>query len=122
MVNFGLQLLQSRHMPWALEYLEYDRLKEVLDRESYANDLISTNSRTETSSEFISLLYMQTEKISLFVIQELGRISLDLTDCRQDLARFALDADHEDLQSLEEKYVRVGENSPNLWPTIFSLI
>ena len=33
MVNFGEQLIVSQYVPWALHYLDYQHLKQVLDDE-----------------------------------------------------------------------------------------
>ena len=110
MVNFGQKLLQARHMPWALEYLDYDQLKQLLDREFQDNALSSRQSAASGNSpDFISLLYIQTEKVSFFVIQELGRITADLTNCRQDLLRCVTVPDPAELVSLEDKYIEAGE-------------
>lgn len=110
MVNFGQKLLQSRHLPWALEYLDYEQLKQLLDREFQDNALSSRQPAASTNtSDFISLLYIQTEKVSFFAIQELGRITADLAKCRQDLLRCVSIPDPADLISLEDQYTEAGK-------------
>lgn len=110
MVNFGEKILEAHYLPWALHYIDYDHLKQVLDESFTQEDGGSQSSRQSASkSEFLSLLYIQTERVSFFVLQELGRITLDLAGCRQELLKGVDISETTELIFLEEKYVEAGE-------------
>ena len=113
MVNFGEKLLNSLYLPWALHYMDYEHLKQVLDEEyndkENKSSLSQASRQSTVNSEFISLLYLQTEKVSFFVLQELGRITLELAECRQELLRGVNVADAAELVYLEDKYIEAGE-------------
>jgi hypothetical protein len=137
MVNFGERLLESRHGPWSDYYIDYAQLKQVLEEESNlsqggraedkkghhgSNGSLSallthyssaTANKYLHTSEFLSVLYRQTEKVSFFVLQEQGRVSCELAACRQELLLRdqLLDPEKDTLRELillEDKYMQAG--------------
>ena len=101
-MKFGKKLLDQRYDPWVSYYLDYEQLKDVLDKTSRASqysyhaendshaDFSMTSSMQITASmkhhpvtaEFLSVFHVQLEKMLLFVIQEQGRIATELLSCR----------------------------------------
>ena len=110
MVNFGEKLISSQYLPWAFHYLDYHHLKEILESE-YKDTKSHTSLSTRQSAinaEFLSQLYTQTEKVAFFVLQEEGRITFQLEDCRRNLLRGVDVGSVDELVSMEEKYVAAG--------------
>lgn len=101
-MKFGKKLLDQQYGPWVSYYLDYEQLKDVLDKTSrdfqYShhaeNDSHAEYSMTSSvhyltslkhhpvTAEFLSVLHVQLEKMLLFVIQEQGRIATALLNCR----------------------------------------
>jgi SPX domain len=127
MVNFGEELLDSQYIPWALYYIDYLYLKKVLEEECKLGDDHNNNKsrgRWSTSRQssgggsainsqlFLSVLYVQTEKVTFFALQEQGRIAMALDECRQELLPRGVNnlvgTSINELVLLEEKYVEIG--------------
>jgi SPX domain len=116
MVNFGEDLLVSQHVPWALYYIDYLYLKKMLEEEYKHGDDNKSHGSWSTrqsasgavSSQFLSVLYVQTEKVTFFVLQEQGRITIAMDECRQELLKGVNLVDTSELVLLEEKYVEIG--------------
>ncbi|CAB9521859.1 SPX domain-containing membrane protein OsI [Seminavis robusta] len=124
MVNFGEKLITTQYVPWALHYIDYQHLKQVLEEEYHDvsasgkgmdNKSIatatwtiggSTAANNNNSQFFLSVLYHQTEKVAFFVLQEQGRITSTLDECRQELLKGASEMD--ELVQLEGTYVETG--------------
>ena len=85
MVNFGETLRVSRHVGWADYYLDYEHLKAILlSADNPYEDLHRPHSHpNEIHAAFLSQLYVETEKISFFVWQEVGRLTTELASCRR---------------------------------------
>jgi cyanate permease len=102
-MKFGKKLLDQQYGPWVSYYLNYEQLKDVLEKSSRDDSLYShhaesdshadyslTSSLPFTSSmkhhpvtaEFLSVFHVQLEKMLLFVVQEQGRIATELLTCR----------------------------------------
>ena len=114
MVNFGHKLLESHFPPWSAHYIDYNSLKQVLEdesREKEDTNKYQSSQNFTTLSSFLAALYIQTEKITFFVLQELGRITFELAECRQTLSE-STDATvtFDSLHHLKHKYVQIGEN------------
>ena len=86
----------------------------------------STTTPITISSTFVAQLYMETEKVSFFVLSEIGKITSELSECRQnqqlkvgtstsaitddDNNEIDLDIDGLLLQTLESKYCEIGHH------------
>jgi hypothetical protein len=116
MVNFGEVLLVSQYVPWALFYIDYLYLKKVLeegckhgdDNKSHGSWSTRQSAGGAVSPQFLSVLYVQTEKVTFFVLTEQGRITMALEECRQELLKGINLVDTSELVLLEEKYVEIG--------------
>jgi hypothetical protein len=98
MVNFGNKLVALEHKPWSDFYLDYARLKDILesipDEEQVRRQHIleldnksieeqGTATQLDGSFEFIHVLNREVEKILLFFLQEQGEIAASLAGCRR---------------------------------------
>ena len=152
MVNFGQKLLVAKYKPWSSYYIDYEQLKDRLEQQrasirnaavvtsgdqqprstSSSSSSLSTSSPSPSSSSssgFLSCLYLQTEKVSFFVLQEQGKITKELADCRRHQLLMAphreggggggpqeeeeekgvgMLLDEHSISLLEERYVKVG--------------
>jgi len=127
MVNFGQQLEASKqseaYNAWSKFYIDYGHLKNVIDDEytssktdihhrknqlSQGSSLSVSWRSTEVSTNFLSSLHLESEKVSFFVIQEFGRLAAELSQCRLELLRGISLTDASDLVHLEEKYIETG--------------
>lgn len=102
-MKFGKKLLDQRYGPWASYYLDYEQLKEVLDKTndesqdalqsaeigSHADFSLTSSTHYMASlkhhpitAEFLGVFHVQLEKMLLFVIQEQGRIAIELSTFR----------------------------------------
>jgi predicted MFS family arabinose efflux permease len=127
-MHFGQTLEAHQHAPWALYYLDYESLKEILDQdEQDATDFdthdgsrsleISTTSRWTLATryskshpvtkEFLAFLQRQMEKILLFLLQEQGRIATSLANCRLHLSQAQTE---DELGALNQSYQDAGRH------------
>jgi hypothetical protein len=88
MVNFGQKILSHQESsPWAAYYLDYEKLKAVLEVETIDHGSIGSFSYQTfpINGEFLHELHIQAEKIVLFVLSRQGEIAQRLTERRQKL-------------------------------------
>jgi hypothetical protein len=88
MVNFGQKILDHQESsPWATYYLDYEKLKAVLEVETVDHASIGSFSYQTfpINGEFLHELHTQAEKIVLFVLSRQGEIAQGLTERRQKL-------------------------------------
>lgn len=118
MTGFGKQLLKSRHEPWAGSYIEYDRLKNVLqelgrdeeDRQKLlapSRSFLSLSmSQEPAASGFEQLIDQQIEKIVLFFLQKQGELARRFRELTPDSELGNADVD---TQTEYRKYIEIGE-------------
>ena len=135
-MQFGKKLLSLRYKPWAAYYLDYQQLKEILEREDHETQPVQTIStatlpaleaadnvsldvsmtsrwttqsykRDPVTNAFMAALHLQMEKILLFVLQEQGHIAVELADCRSQMWQAQTD---EAYSTLYEDYLQVGQH------------
>lgn len=99
MVQFGKKIITFQHEPWSPHYLAYGELKSILQKEKDQDNLqeellleedeesenLSSFWQQTHSAEFLKCLHLQLEKILLFVLQEQGRIAIELAECRNSM-------------------------------------
>ena len=120
MAGFGKRLQKCRHEPWAAAYIEYDRLKNVL-QELERNDsrqglnasrsFLSLTIAQEPATGFEQLIDLEIEKIVLFFLQkqgELARRFRELSPYEDVLIQELGNADV-NTQAEYSKYLEIGE-------------
>lgn len=122
MVEFGKQIVEARYPPWQDYYLDYNKLKGLLERKAERtaasvdrghadNDMITVSlsslrqlsllnvAQTVLETEFLHLLDSEVEKVVLFFLEKQGDMGRNLTSCRQRQSRLAISL--EELQPLD---------------------
>ena len=94
-MHFGKKLLEQRYRPWESHYLDYNQLKDVLERggcdhddkkddEESSNTFISKADITPTTLDFASRFDEQVESVVFFVLHQQGLIASQLARLRQE--------------------------------------
>lgn len=91
-MHFGKKLLAARYEPWAVHYLDYDRLKSLLEDRPpplatapIEEDSFHWSVHGEEGSEFLRLLNREVEKIFLFFLAEQGRLASELSQLQHEM-------------------------------------
>ena len=120
MVNFGKRLQALQYTPWKGQYLDYNRLKGVLETD-VTNDLAAFRER-----EFVRQLNREIEKIVLFFLEQQGILAARLStlreqerECSLQVRELATHSGSENilltkLNDLSQQYREVGEDLVHL--------
>ena len=116
MVNFGRRLKAHQFAPWKSHYLDYSKLKDILETET-SEELAAFRER-----EFVRQLNRDIEKIVLFFLYEQGQLAVRLSklgeeerECSLEVRELAAHTGKEadtltKLKELSQQYTVVGED------------
>lgn len=119
MVEFGKQLVQARHDPWANAYLDYSSLKAALkalgkqpkatsDPETGTAIVLPTKNDS-SGEDFEQLIDNQIEKVVLFFLEKQGDLASRLSDLRSVRSSNFRNFTSADSKVQSQEYLRIGE-------------
>lgn len=107
MVEFGKQLAQSRHEPWAGAYLDYKSLKKALKQlaNKTNNEPADALSIAVESTDFEQLVDREIEKVVLFFLEKQGDLAKRLNVLRNKNCSSAQEQQYDEYHQIGEELV-----------------